>query len=176
MKYSSSACKHLRPGAFPKLVAFFIALLFCAKGMSQTPARFSDSVKRQVSALMQEKAARTPAQRKMDTQLIYGARQLRDGYIIRDAPQLRASLKVRADKRVKVDIDAVVSDELLAAIKAVGGTILGSFPDDHSIGAVVPLDKLNRWQRVEISASFSRRARPSRRPGAVARGIRRPCE
>ena len=110
--------------------------------MSQTPARFSDSVKRQVSALMQEKAARTPAQRKMDTQLIYGARQLRDGYIIRDAPQLRASLKVRADKRVKVDIDAVVSDELLAAIKAVGGTILGSFPDDHSIGAVVPLDQI----------------------------------
>ena len=66
-----------------------------------------------------------------------------------------------------MDIDAVVSDELLAAIKAVGGTILGS-PDDHSIGAVASrLIKLNRWQRVEISASFSRRARPSRMPGGL---------
>ena len=41
-----------------------------------------------------------------------------------------------------MDIDATVTDDLIAAIKAAGGEILENFPDYHAIRAILPLDQV----------------------------------
>ncbi len=119
---------------------FVLATLPCAIAAGAEPGNILTNVTRQqLAALYQEKAARTPAQKKINTQLIFAARQQRDGFINRALPKLKVAMKLENDGRVKVDIDAIVTDKLLAAIKDAGGQILESFPADHAIRALVSI-------------------------------------
>lgn len=94
---------------------------------------------RQIGIFHAEKAARTPAQQKMDSQLILGAKQAR-GQGLAGLPKFRVDLKVLPDGRVLVDIDAKVTEGLLAQIKAGGGEIVSSVPQLDAIRAkVTPL-------------------------------------
>jgi hypothetical protein len=64
--------------------------------------------------LEEEAAARTPAQNKIDSQLLYALKKKAAGVATRAAPELQPDVEILADGRVLVDITAVVSDELLA--------------------------------------------------------------
>lgn len=118
------------------LAAFFLSLLLCGDMFAQV----SDLTRAQVSALMGDKEARTPVQRKISSQLLMEIKLRRDGFINKAVPKLRSSVPLERDGRVKVDIDATVSAQLLKAIAAAGGTVLGSFPADQKVRAILPLE------------------------------------
>src|SRR4051812_48191656 len=77
----------------------------------------------QISAIEADKESRTPAQRKLDSQLIYEAREERGEKAVVGAPALTADVATDAAGRVQVDIDAAVTDDLLARIEALGGVV-----------------------------------------------------
>jgi hypothetical protein len=97
---------------------------------------------RQIAALMADKAQWTPGQKKLDTQLIFAARLRTNSVVHPLAVKLRPSLTPEADGRVKVDIKATVSADLLAAIEAAGGTNIISMPKYHFIRAILPVENL----------------------------------
>ena len=79
-------------------------------------------------------------------------------------PSLEASLKFEKDGRVKVDIEADVSDDLLAAIKAGGGEVFGSFPEDHVINACLPLESVESLAARNELDLFGRQSARSQTP------------
>jgi len=120
-----------------RLVLRTLCLLIPAtSGFAADPPKLTEEGFRQLGVIMAEKAARTPAQKKMDSQLVHGARIAR-GQRLEGLPDYKPDLKVRADGRVLVDIDAIVTDALLAQIKAGGGQIIASVPNLRAIQALV---------------------------------------
>ena len=95
----------------------------------------------EIQALLREKENRTPAQRKVDSQILYNARLAAGGPI---APGLPASfrpavLEKSADGLIHVDIDADVDNDLLSQIRALGGRVESTFPQYKSVRAWIPL-------------------------------------
>jgi hypothetical protein len=96
----------------------------------------------QIRFLQEEKLSRTPAQKKLDSQLIYGRRERRQGFASRNVTSLRPALSLQEDGRVLVDITAEVTPALLASIEQRGGTIVSSFERYRAIRALFPLDEI----------------------------------
>lgn len=111
--------------------------------------RISDAARAQIKALAADKAARTPAQRKISARLLYAAKARRGVRLAANVPALRSG-RVAEDRdgRVDVEIAAVQSKAVAEAIEKVGGTILfgSARPGPGGIaGAVrarVPIDAL----------------------------------
>ena len=93
----------------------------------------------EIASLEQEKARRTPAQQKIDSNLLYADRKLQTGVASPAAARLEPAVKVQPDGRVLVDIAATVSDELLAFITNAGGNVINNFVQYNAIRAVIPL-------------------------------------
>jgi subtilisin family serine protease len=91
---------------------------------------------------MADKAHWTKTQQKLDSQLIFAARQKATGFVHSAAPKLRPSLTAEADGRLKVEIKGTVTPALLAAIQAAGGKIISSLPSYHVIQAVLPVENI----------------------------------
>ena len=89
---------------------------------------------RQIEALLAAKAQRTPAQRKVSSQLL-PARQAQ-GYGV---ARLQAPVEDAADEMTMVDIRADVTPEVLARIRDLGGTVITSVPRYRAIRARLPL-------------------------------------
>ena len=85
---------------------------------------------RQIEELLAEKQQRTPAQRKVSSQLLDAA-QPSDGVTVQETPE-----------GVTVDIRADVTPAVLARIRALGGTIVNSIPKYRAIRALLPLTAL----------------------------------
>src|SRR6266853_1779700 len=115
-------------------IAGALLWLFAQTASAQLPAITLDHIE----ALEIERAARTPAQRKMDSQLVYFTKQSRKEVIAAAIPHLRAEVKVDAQSRMIVDIDAVVSQDLLDKIALGGGAVLSQFPALHAVRAMMP--------------------------------------
>src|SRR5437764_103453 len=80
----------------------------------------------QLAAFGQEKLHRTPAQRKLDSHLLYAERMSRKEEIapgISSLPRVWNRLRMDPQGRVEVDIRAEVSDDLLSLLAALGGRI-----------------------------------------------------
>ncbi len=107
--------------------------------VTASPEKISPAALREIRGLEEEKKARTPAQRKMDSNLVYAHKKLLTGAASAAAPHMESMVKVEADGRVLVDISATVSDDLLAFIRKKGGEIISSFAKFKAIRALVPL-------------------------------------
>ncbi|MBU6401455.1 MAG: S8 family serine peptidase [Verrucomicrobia bacterium] len=106
------------------------------------PGQISPIALKLIGALEDEKKHRTPAQLKMDSQLVY-ADQMRRGAPIADGvPTQRVRLDQDAQGRVLVDITARVSPTLLAHIESAGGDVINNYPQYDAIRARVPLATL----------------------------------
>ncbi len=137
-----------------------VLLLACATGVP--PARgdtLSDSARLQIQALEAEKTARTPAQQKMDSQLVYALEMARTGMIAPGVTNLQIGVQPDATGRVRVDLDATVTPDLLAAITQSGGQVINSFAEFHAVRAVVPL-ALTETLAGRIDVKFIRPAVP----------------
>jgi subtilisin-like proprotein convertase family protein len=140
---------------------------------AQTPYQLSDAAMQnansQIQALMAAKAQRTAIQRKLDCQLIFAARKEATGIVHSAAPKLQPSLKSEKDGRIKVDIKATVTPELLAAIQSAGGTIISSLPAYQTLQAVLPLASLESLAtRAEVR--FIRPAQKGMRNSVTSEG------
>ena len=113
-----------------------------AGGANAATAKISESALRQITALLEEKASRTPAQTKIDSELLF-ARKLDRNEPIADGVQvLRVDLDRDQAGRVLVDIQADVSERLLTEIRQRGGNIVNSFAQYRAIRAGVPLEAI----------------------------------
>ena len=94
----------------------------------------------QIQAFIQEKANRTPAQQKLDSQIIYNSKMSQGQSI---TAGISATFTPGALESVKglihVDISANVSPALLNAITAMGGRVESSFPQSNAVRAWIPL-------------------------------------
>jgi subtilisin-like proprotein convertase family protein len=94
----------------------------------------------QIRLLLEEKLSRTPAQKKVDSQLLYSARQRRKGTVGFGLNALKPAVRFEADGRVLVDLRANTSPALIAFIKSSGGLVVNSFRTYSSVRALVPLE------------------------------------
>src|SRR5262245_17472830 len=120
------------------------SLIGCASGTDATDSgvELPPSAVTQIESLLAEKAARTPAQKKISSQLLYAASGRFASALApaKDpAKQITSLSQTDARGRVLVDIKGDVSD---GQIQALGGVLVGASPLHHSARAWLPLDRL----------------------------------
>jgi hypothetical protein len=106
------------------------------------PQGVAVEVLQQIQALEDEKESRTPAQRKIDSQLLYALKMNRGENIAAGVATL--AVDVGADERgmVTVDITADIDDELLRTLKNMGIECSAVLSRYHSLRARAPLNQL----------------------------------
>ena len=150
---------------FGKTTAWFIFTLGAALLGGAAPPAFSavpvdtisDSALQQIAAFEREKSTRSALHRKMDSHFIYQLKADRGEFSLPGNANWRPQLKFEADGRVLVDMDATVTDGLLAEIRRVSGTVVGSVPRFHFIRARVPLAALESLA-AQTNVTFIKRA------------------
>ncbi|MDO8587872.1 MAG: S8 family serine peptidase [Armatimonadota bacterium] len=93
----------------------------------------------QIAAIRQEKGSWTPAQRKIESKLLLAAKKNRQAPLAIGMPELRSSIELDSENKVLVDVRAVVTDQLITEIKALGGDVINSLPQYHAIRARLPI-------------------------------------
>ena len=100
-------------------------------GIGQTAAQ-------QILALQQDKAARTPAQKKIDSNLIYTMRMLAGKPVANGVPFLNTGVELDENDNLVVDMVANVTDKLLQQLTAADATVLYKNVSLRSIRAIIP--------------------------------------
>jgi hypothetical protein len=114
-------------------------------GASAAPdSGISPSAAAQIEALVAEKRERTPAQQKIDSQLLYAAKMSRGEPLARGVQSLSVNVaKSEGEPNTAVvDISGDVGDSLLQTLRENGATVLISAPRYNTLRAEVSLDRL----------------------------------
>ncbi|MBE0542835.1 MAG: immunoglobulin domain-containing protein, partial [Verrucomicrobia bacterium] len=124
------------------LIWAVVVLDFAVSALAQPtgPVSLGLQTRAQIEGIQEEKAARSPAIRKLDSQLIYALRQQRFGRAVATASALTPTVQAEADGRFTVDIDGEVRPALLLFINQRGGEVLNQHPRHRSLRALVPLE------------------------------------
>ncbi|MDQ3253828.1 MAG: neuroendocrine convertase 1, partial [Acidobacteriota bacterium] len=109
------------------------------KGDEDQP-KMSESAARQIESLLNEKKSRTPQQKKVDSQLLYAAKQRRGQAVTNEARTLETDVKIDKAGHTLVDIRADVTKEITRLIEEAGGQVIYSSWRDGRLRASVPLD------------------------------------
>ena len=96
----------------------------------------------QMAALQADKAARTPAQAKIDSQCLYTLRMLQGRPAAPGVAYLDTAVELDEDDALVLDLRAEVSQDLLDRLAAQGARVVERSPRDHSILATVPAAKV----------------------------------
>ncbi len=115
-----------------------------------------------------EKEARTPAQRKINSQLLYEIYRRRGEAARKAIPPAATSLNIDPKGRVLIDVRAEVTPALQKTIRALDGAIISTSAEHRSIIARVPLLKLEQLAE-DAAVKFIE-------PAAEARTTRPPVE
>lgn len=129
-----------------------LILPFCGGNIAQAQSakkkkhkKISANAGKQIDSVSQEKESRTPAQQKIDSQLLYAIKHGRSEVLSMQQPvNVPTGVEARAlsDGRALVDISGNVTNALLSRISLLGGQVISSFPRYNTIRASVPLDKI----------------------------------
>ena len=95
---------------------------------------------RQIGEIAAAKRARTPAQKKIDSQLLYALKQRRGE--TRGVPTAPVDVKLDGRGRALVDITAIVTPRLLAKLAKRGAEVVSSSEKYHTVRARVALEGL----------------------------------
>ncbi|SFP56524.1 S8 family serine peptidase [Parafilimonas terrae] len=98
----------------------------------------------QIKLLTEEKASRTPAQKKIDSRLLLAYKMQNNPAFAKQLPAYKTDVKANSQGKVKVDIEAHVSQQLLSDLKNLGADIIFSSERFNNIVANVPLDKVEQ--------------------------------
>jgi subtilisin-like proprotein convertase family protein len=113
-------------------------------GAAQT---LSATAARQIQALLDEKAARTPTESKIATPLLNAMKQRRGQQTSAVTASLRSTLMVQKtmgrNGDVMVDIRGAIDKPLIEAINKIGGHVVYATPTANVLRARVPLDRLD---------------------------------
>ncbi|HKX27725.1 MAG TPA: proprotein convertase P-domain-containing protein [Blastocatellia bacterium] len=117
------------------------------QGGVQQPGALSAAAKQQINALLAEKQSRTPAQRKIGSQLLYAIKAQRgeamtSGGLVRSLRSGQETAKTAERGPVNVDIRAELSKELAEVIGKLGGEVLNVSLANGSMRARLPLSTL----------------------------------
>jgi hypothetical protein len=96
-----------------------------------------------------EKDSRTPAQRKIDSALLFEVYRAEGKATGKNVPPGTTSVKIDAKQRALVDVRADVAPELRKTLDSLGATIVSSSVEYRSTIAWVPLLKLERLAEEE---------------------------
>ena len=133
-----------------------LTLLFTAavegQGRAQQPSAQASSespgtTDRQIKARLAAKAQRTPAQRKVSSQLLDARRAA-------VAARRQAKGEVVEDELVMVDIRADVTPAVLARIRALRGTVINSVARYRAIRARLPLEAVEKLATLDAIQSI----------------------
>ena len=102
--------------------------------------KISPEAARQIGELAAAKRSRTPAQKKIDTQLLYALMQKRGE--TRGVPSAPVELDLDGRGRALVDISAVVTPRLVSKIAKLGAEVISSSERYHTIRARLALERL----------------------------------
>ena len=91
-----------------RIIAVVLVLSLLAQpSRAQQPPIRADAVA-QINALLQEKAQRTPAQKKISSRLLLGIKKRQGDVLLNAVPALRTPIDVGVDRKTLVDIKAHV--------------------------------------------------------------------
>ncbi len=102
-------------------------------------AQESTATIKQILSLLNEKASRTPTQRKIDSRLLQAVRENRGEKMVTDVNLDAANVDADAAGSLKVDIKADISDAFLAKLTSLGGKIIYASSQYHTVRATVNL-------------------------------------
>ena len=139
----ASACKLYFGACVPALALFLLLIVGTSPAQTPNPAdtaQISESARKQISDLLAEKAARTPAQRKIGSSLIYLAQRKHGVNLTPGITALRPLVPERADGRVDIQIRGRITKQLITAVERSGGKIIHGHVDGPLLRALVPLD------------------------------------
>lgn len=125
-----------------RAAALFISLL--ATGAVVMGHAFDSTALCSSRMQIDEKDSRTPAQKKIDSQLLYAIYQMRGEAESKGVPIEPIVLRKDNKGRVLVDIRSDVTKRLASVVRKSGGNILSTSQKDHSVIAYVPLNQLER--------------------------------
>ena len=131
----------------PAVTAFLLvagSFLFPAEVFAADDRAKFHPKKEQVEALYREKAARSPAQQKLDSKLLFAARKHRGEAPVPGVPTLNVSIPTDPSGRVHVQIRGEITTHLVAECEKHGGSVLKSFPEYQSLYATIPLKRLEK--------------------------------
>ncbi len=133
-----------KPTRFLISLGLALTLLPSAVGIGRAAEtrELSPAARQQIRLLQDEKAARGPAQRKMDSQLNLALRQHRPGLAAPGLNALQPQVRLNTDGRLLVDLRAAVTPSVLEFIERNGGQVVNSFAQHNAIRALVPLELL----------------------------------
>jgi hypothetical protein len=120
----------------PKVAPEQAAPVANIKGTS--PLGMSPSAAQQMQALQQEKASRTPAQQKIDSNVLYTIRMLAGQPAAPGVPYLYTGVDLDANDNIVVDMVANVTDQLLSQLHAAGAQVLYVNRALRSIRVTIP--------------------------------------
>lgn len=127
-----------RPGPTIAILGLFGLAVFAGQAAAQAP-RLSEEALTQIRVLQQEKASRTPAQRKIASRLLLAAKRSRGDALFNALPDLRTTVEVDRRGMTLVDVRAEVSAGFLRRIEELGGEVVNSFPHFRAVRARLPL-------------------------------------
>jgi hypothetical protein len=105
-----------------------------------------------------EKASRTAAQQKIDSQLLYALKQKRGE--TEGVPQEPIQLDLDSKERALVDITADVTPQVTSQIRKLGGAIVSSDERYHTVRARLALEKLEKLAALKDVRSIAPAAMP----------------
>lgn len=132
--------------------------------------RLGEAVQRQIRSLLEEKDSRTPAQQKLDSQLLYASRIRRGQDPAPGVSQLQVKVEADAEANTVVDITAIIGGTLLEDIEAAGADVISVYAQYNSLRARVPIGRLE-----EIAALPQVRfIQPKQEPYSMRQAARQP--
>jgi hypothetical protein len=139
----------------------------CPQGQAKSGGdRVSGAAGRQIQDMLDEKESRTPAQKKIDSQLLYALKQRRGE--TRGVPAQPVDVGADAKGRVVVEVVASpVSARMLSRIKKLGGEVVSTSEQYHTVRAVLLLEKLERLASLPEVRFISPPARAATNGGAT---------
>jgi hypothetical protein len=108
------------------------------------PGAIARAAAHQPAPIASEKEARTPAQRKINSQLLYEIYRRRGEERRKGVPPGPTGVDVDGRGRALVDVRAEVTPALRQSIRSAGGVIMSSSAEHRSVIARVPLLRLER--------------------------------
>src|ERR1051326_878601 len=170
----------LAAGVMLMIVLPAIRRAFAQEQQTIASRELSSSALNQIAALVNEKSSRTSIQRKIDSQILSAIKISRGENVAPGVDQLETDIEVGADDRVKVDIRARVTPDLLEKITGAGGEIIASVPRFDAIRARVPLNQIETLAELPevqfIGRAVKAQTRSSRRNEDPTASRRQPVQ
>jgi len=125
----------------------------------------SPTAARQIQALLDEKAKRSPAQEKISANLLHALKTQKHEATSLVASSLRSNISVSravdAKGQILVDIRGTLDKTLVEAVNDAGGTVLHAVPGGRYVRARVPVENLETLAAAE-PVKFVRAAMPAK--------------